>query len=74
MTQYDPEKTPDPKEWLAVDEWERTNLIVAYHDSADAELPNTQLHAIFHTIVENQIVLGEKVPGRAALFHLTYNK
>jgi hypothetical protein len=48
VKQYDPEKTPDPKEWLALDEWERTNLIVDYHDSADVELPNTKLHALFH--------------------------
>jgi hypothetical protein len=64
VKQYDPEKTPDPKEWLALDEWERTNLIVDYHDSADVELPNTKLHALFHTIVENQIATGEKVPAR----------
>ena len=28
------------------------------------ELPNPQLHAIFHTIVENQIAVGEKIPAR----------
>ena len=64
MQEYDPEKTPIPKEWLATDEGERTNLIVDYHDSADVELPNPQLHAISHTIVENQIAMGEKVPIR----------
>ncbi len=64
MQEYDPKKTPNPKEWLALDEWERTNLIVDYHDSADVELPNPQLHAICHSIVENQIAMGEKVPAR----------
>ena len=64
MQEYDPEKTPNPKEWLALDEWECTNLIVDYHDSAEVELPNPQLHAIFHTIVENQIAMGEKVAIR----------
>ncbi len=64
MTQYDPKKTHDPKEWLLLDEWERTNLIVDYHESADVELSNALLHAVFHTIVENQIAMGEKVPAR----------
>ena len=64
MTQYDPEKAPNPKEWLALDEWERANLIEDYHDSTGEELPNPQLHAVFHVIVENQIAMGEKVPAR----------
>ena len=64
MQKYDPEKTPNPKEWLALDEWERTDLIVEYHDSAEVELPNPQLHAVCHIIVENQISMGEEVPVR----------
>ena len=64
MQEYDPKKTTNPIEWLALDEWERTNLIVDYHDSADVELPNPQLHATCHSIVENQIAMVEKVPAR----------
>ena len=64
MTQYDTEEAPNPKEWLALDEWEGTKLIEDYHDSTGEELPYPQFHAIFHTIVENQIAIGEKVPAR----------
>ena len=61
---YDPKRPPDPKKWLTLDEGERTNLISGYHDSAGEKLLNLQLHAVCHTIVENQIAMGEEVPAR----------
>jgi hypothetical protein len=55
MNQYDPEVAPDPTTWLAPDEQERLHLAKAYHRAARIKLPNVDIHATFHAIVENQI-------------------
>ena len=39
-------------------------LIENYHDSIGDEIPNPQLNAIFHAVVENQIAMGEEIPAR----------
>lgn len=57
-TFYDPDKAPDPKQWLALDERERIRLAKNYHVARRIKLPNTQAHAVVHTIVENQIAEG----------------
>ncbi len=44
--------------WLALDEQERIHLVEAHHLAACARLPNANVHAIFHIIVENQIAEG----------------
>jgi len=31
MIKYDPLMAPDPMEWMALDEYERLELVVAYH-------------------------------------------
>jgi hypothetical protein len=58
METYDPELTPDPDEWLDLDEDERIHQIASYHRHAKIRLPNTQLHAAIHAVVENQIAEG----------------
>jgi len=55
MRRYDPEVAPDPAEWLALGELERIRLAEAYHNAAGIELPNLKSHAVFHSIVENQL-------------------
>lgn len=60
MKQYDPAVAPSPPEWLALDEQERLLLVQRYHERAKIELPNAKVHAVIHTIVENQ--LAEDVP------------
>jgi hypothetical protein len=55
MTAYDPNQAPDPAEWLALKDRERLQQVAAYHSSAGTELPNPQVHAAMHTVVENQI-------------------
>ena len=59
---HDPLVPPDPEEWLAVDEEERIELVLEYHQRADIELPNQTVHAAIHAIVENQVALGDEVP------------
>ena len=58
MKRYDPERAPDPEGWLALDEQERIALIAAHHRRTGAKLPNRQLHAAIHVVVENQLAEG----------------
>ena len=70
MYQYDPALAPNPEEWLALDEQDRIQLIEQYHRRAREKLPNLAAHAIFHSIVENQI--AEKLePVLRAIARLT---
>ena len=67
MDRYDPDITPDAKEWLALDEGERLVLAEGYHRDARIALPRTarRLHAIIHTVVENQLALHDEPVVRA---------
>jgi hypothetical protein len=58
---YDPETTPSAAHWLGLDETERMELVSSYHSRKKIRLPNSQLHAVIHVIVENQVALGERV-------------
>lgn len=55
MDTYDPDTAPDPKVWLALDEGERLLMVSDYHEQAGQELPDVQLHAVIHMVVENQL-------------------
>src|SRR5438874_9888188 len=68
IERYDPHHAPDPEAWLALDEGERTALVLQYHRRARARLPNARLHATIHVIVENQ--LGDEIPVRRTLERL----
>jgi len=57
---YDPEKAPDPNDWLSLDEDERISLAIQYHRQHREKLPNVRLHAVLHVIIENQ--LAEPIP------------
>jgi len=52
---YNPESAPDSETWLALDEAQRIELVSAYHHRLGVKLPNAQLHAAIHVIVENQL-------------------
>lgn len=58
MRRYDPDETPNPKLWLALDERRRINLVETFHKTGRNKLPNLAAHAAFHAIVENQIAEG----------------
>ena len=55
METYDPETAPDPAEWLDLDEDERISRIASYHRHLKVKLPNLQVHAALHSVVENQL-------------------
>ncbi|MEE4603018.1 MAG: hypothetical protein V2J65_17175 [Desulfobacteraceae bacterium] len=59
MDHYDPERSPEPSVWLECDEATRINLVLKYHEDIEVELPNENLHAVVHVVVENQAALGE---------------
>lgn len=65
MHQYDPERAPDPEEWLALDEQERIFLVEHFHRDARIKLPSITAHAAFRAIVENQIAEGLESVVRA---------
>lgn len=66
MKRYDPAVAPSPSEWLGLDERERLQLVQRYHERAKIELPNAKVHAVMHTVVENQ--LAEGIPEVVATF------
>jgi Domain of unknown function (DUF1841) len=68
--QYDPFVAPVPEEWLALDESERIWLVEDYHRRAGIDLPNAQLHAIIHAVVEAQIATGDELPVQRTLQRL----
>jgi Domain of unknown function (DUF1841) len=67
---YDPHRQPDPDAWLALDESERIEAVKEYHRRARVRLPNENLHATTHVIVENQVALGESYPVQSVLVRL----
>ena len=55
---YDPEISPNAAAWLELDEEERIQSIEAWHRKARIDLPTVRAHAMFHSIVENQLAEG----------------
>jgi hypothetical protein len=70
MEHYDPHAAPDPKEWLALDEQDRLDLVREYHQRAGIRLPRVDLHSIVHVVVENQIALADALPVERTLCRL----
>jgi hypothetical protein len=60
MTRYDPDLDQQAAAWLSADEDERIAAVEAYHRRHDILLPQLRLHAALHTVVENQLALGEQ--------------
>ena len=70
MKRYDPLTPPDPEQWQSLDEQEQIQLVEDYHRRARIGLPNLKVHAIFHVIVEKQILLGDETPVRRTVQRL----
>ena len=58
MRAYDPRTDPDAAGWLATEESDRIQAVLAYHKRARIRVPSERLHATIHVIVENQLALG----------------
>jgi hypothetical protein len=61
MGSYNPDTSPPSADWLQTDDGERIELVSSYHRRKKIQLPNAQLHAVIHVVVENQLALGEEV-------------
>lgn len=59
MATYDPEKDLQAEKWLAMGEVKRVAAVETYHRRQRIRLPRETLHATIHTVVENQVALGE---------------
>ena len=55
------------RQWDLLSEDERISMVMKFHEEAGIELPDENIHALLHVIVENQIVLGDETPGEAVL-------
>ncbi len=67
---YDPDVAPDPEEWLALDEMERIDAALVYHDFMGFEAGSPKLHAGLHATVETQTAMGDVSPAGATLRRL----
>ncbi len=70
MDSYNPLNPINPDDWLDLSEDERLALVREYHDCEGIELPNPEMHAIMHVIVENQIALESELPAKSTLNRL----
>jgi hypothetical protein len=55
---YDPDRAPDPAEWLSADEDDRITLVQRWHRKSGARVPEPRLHALLHVVVESQAADG----------------
>ncbi len=69
MRSYNPSKTPNQTEWLALDEGERLFLVKEFHRSHGEFGASLDAHAAIHATVETQIAL-DTPSVRAALGRL----
>ena len=58
MRKYNPDKDPDPADWLRADESARIELIRAYHRARRLTMPKEKAHAVVHATVETQLAQG----------------
>jgi hypothetical protein len=61
MPSYNPDIAPSAADWLALSEDERMELVSSHHRRLKIKLPNTELHAVIHVVVENQLAMGESI-------------
>jgi len=60
MDAYDPLRPPPIDRWTELNKSKRLDLVLAYHQKQDDELPNPDAHAVVHVIVENQIAFADE--------------
>jgi len=68
MEEYNASVPPKPQEWLALEDPERLDLVVAYVNKNEAHLEESarRMHAAIHLIVENQ--LASKIDPTPAVY------
>ncbi|HEY1544326.1 MAG TPA: hypothetical protein VGG01_18145 [Xanthobacteraceae bacterium] len=64
---YDADIGPDPEQWRALGEDERSWLVKDYHRRIGDELARSDAHAMAHVIVANRVAMGDELPVRRKL-------
>jgi hypothetical protein len=67
---YDPDRSLDASWWSALPEEEQIDLVLDHHRKVGVRLPNANVHAITHVVVENQVLLGDETPVASTLERL----
>jgi hypothetical protein len=67
---YDPEKTPNPKQWLSLDEHERLRLVSDAHLKVQFNSGAETVHSTLHVVIENQLASGAPAVVAQALQRL----
>lgn len=62
MVDYDPDRAPDPAEWLELDEDERIHAVQVWRRRKGVELPNERVYAAMLATVETQVAMGDELP------------
>ena len=70
MKSYDPNRAPEPEEWLELDEQERIALVERFHRKVHEPAQSLKAHAIVHATVETQLALNDPPSAREALTRL----
>lgn len=60
----------DPEQWEALDESDRLELVLEFHQVAGIEVPDMETHAVLHCVIENQIAMEGELPVATALQRL----
>lgn len=69
MDKYNPDQPVNSKNWLALDESIRIELVHDFHSELDLEMADEalSLHSTVHVLVENQLAMGvELIPETIA--------
>ena len=67
---YSPDRSLESQWWSSFSEGEQIELVREFHRRSGVKIPNANLHAATHVIVENQILLGEETPVASTLERL----
>lgn len=67
---YDPERPLHPDEWNALAASDREMIVLDYVEECEPGLPSPTLHAMIHSVVENQIAMGDDTPAAATVDRL----
>jgi len=70
LKRYDPNRAPEPEEWLELDEQERIALVEGFHRKVHEPAQTLKAHAIVHATVETQLALNDPPSAREALTRL----
>jgi len=70
QARYNSDRSLDPAWWSALPEEDQIHLVLEYHRKAGVRLPDANLHAVTHVVIENQVLLGDETPVASTLQRL----